>query len=178
MNIRHQHGHLRSVKRKVGPPVREYLWRETDQSGNRVRRNLVIGTLEEYPTEELAQAAVNGLRTCINEDRNRQPQQPVFVSDLIDHYLVTELSEQTNSHSHSTRIVYRVFLKRWIRSRWGSTNIRDVRTIAVESWLRQLQRNDGEALANSSKAKIRNLMRRAVQSCDSIRMARTRKESD
>jgi hypothetical protein len=118
----------------------------------------VIGTLEEYPTEELAQAAINGLRTCINEDRNRQPQQPVLVSDLIDHYLVTELSEQTNWHSHSTRIVYRVFLNRWIRPRWGSTNIRDVRTIAVESWLRQLQRKDGEAMANSSKAKIRNVM--------------------
>src|ERR1043166_1021932 len=135
-----------------------FLWRETDQSGNRVRRNRVIGTLEEYPTEELAQAAINGLRTCINEDRNRQPQQPVFVSDVIDHYLVTELSEQTNWHSHSTRIVYRVFFKRWIRPRWGSINIRDVRTIAVESWLRQLQRKDGEDLANSSKAKIRNLM--------------------
>jgi len=61
-------------------------------------------------------------------------------------------------HSHSTRIVYRVFFKRWIRPRWGSINIRDVRTIAVESWLRQLQRKDGEDLANSSKAKIRNLM--------------------
>ena len=158
MHVRHQHGHLRSVERKAGPPVWEFLWRETHQSGNRVRRNIVIGTLEEYPTEELAQAAINGLRTCINQDRNRQPQQPVFVSDLIDHYLVTELSEQTNWHSHSTRIVYCVFLNRWIRPRWGSTNIRDVRTIAVESWLRQLQRKDGEALANSSKAKIRNVM--------------------
>lgn len=87
MHVRHQHGHLRSVERKAGPPVWEFLWRETDQSGNRVRRNRVIGTLEEYPTEELAQAAVNGLRTCVNEDRNRQPQQPVFVNDLIDHYL-------------------------------------------------------------------------------------------
>lgn len=48
----------------------------------KLRRNVVIGTLEEYPTEELAQAAVNGLRMCINEDRNRQPQQAVFVSDL------------------------------------------------------------------------------------------------
>lgn len=158
MHVRHQHGHLRSVERKAGPPVWEFLWRETDQSGNRVRRNRVIGTLEEYPTEDLAQAAINGLRTCINEDRNRQPQQPVFVSDLIDHYLVTELSEQTNWHAHSTRMVYRVFIKRWIRPRWGSINIRDVRTIAVESWLRQLLRNDGEAMANSSKAKIRNLM--------------------
>jgi integrase len=118
----------------------------------------VIGTLEEYPTEELAEAAANGLRTCVNEDRNRQPQQPVFVSDLIDHYLVTELSEQTNWHAHSTRIVYRVFLNQWVRPRWGSINIRDVRTIAVESWLRQLRRKDVEVMANSSKAKIRNLM--------------------
>jgi len=39
-----------------------------------------------------------------------------------------------------------------------STNIRDVRTIAVESWLRQLHHKNGEALANSSEAKIRNLM--------------------
>jgi hypothetical protein len=56
MHVRHQHGHLRSVERKAGPPVWEFLWRETHQSGNRVRRNVVIGTLEEYPTEELAQA--------------------------------------------------------------------------------------------------------------------------
>jgi site-specific recombinase XerD len=93
------------------------------------------------------------MKTAIDNPSNQ-----FFVSDLIDHYLVTELSEQTNWHSHSTRIVYRVFLNRWIRPRWGSTNIRDVRTIAVESWLRQLQRKDGEALANSSKAKIRNVM--------------------
>ena len=78
MHVRHQHGHLRSVERKAGPPVWEFLWRETNQSGNRIRRNRVIGTLEEYPSEELAQAAINGLRMCINEDRSRQPQQPVL----------------------------------------------------------------------------------------------------
>jgi integrase len=37
-------------------------------------------------------------------------------------------------------------------------NIRNVRTVAVESWLRQLRRQGGVALANSTKAKIRNLM--------------------
>jgi integrase-like protein len=158
MNVRRQYGHLRSVKRKIGPPAWEYLWRETDQSGKRVRRNVVIGTLSEYPTEELAQAAVNGLRMCINEDRNRQLQQAIYISDVIDHYLETELSKQTDWHSHATRIVYRAYLNRWVRPRWGSTNIRDVRTIEVESWLRQLQRQDGEALANSTRAKIRNLM--------------------
>jgi integrase len=72
--------------------------------------------------------------------------------------LQTELTEQAGWHAHTTRIVYREFLKRWIRPRWGSANIRDIRTVAVESWLRQLQHQDGEALANSTKAKIRNLM--------------------
>jgi hypothetical protein len=45
------------------------------------------------------------MKTAIDNPSNQ-----FFVSDLIDHYLVTELSEQTNWHSHSTRIVYRVFL--------------------------------------------------------------------
>ena len=58
MHVRHQHGHLRSVERKAGP-VWEFLWRETNQSGNRVRRNRVIGTLEEYPSEELAKRTEN-----------------------------------------------------------------------------------------------------------------------
>ena len=40
----------------------------------------------------------------------------------------------------------------------GSLNIRDVRTIAVEQWLRRLPRVNCRTLANSTKAKIRNLM--------------------
>lgn len=158
MRVSYQHGHLRCVKRKNGPPRWEYLWRERDESGKVVRRNAVIGTIDAYPTEELAHAAVNGLRTCINENRNRQPEQPILIADLIDHYLATELAERTDWRSHATRIVYRDYLTRWIKPYWGSMNIRDIRTVAVEKWLRQLQRQDGVALANSTKAKIRNLM--------------------
>ena len=56
------------------------------------------------------------------------------------------------------RVVYQQFLKRWIRPAWAQVNIRDVRTMAVEHWLRRLQRVDGKPLANGTKAKIRNLM--------------------
>lgn len=49
-------------------------------------------------------------------------------------------------------------LKRWIRPEWGSISIREVRTVAIENWLRQLRRQDGDELASSTKAKIRNLM--------------------
>ena len=45
---------------------------------------------------------------------------------------------------------------------WGSVGIRDVRTVAVERWLKQLRRVNGERLADATKAKIRNLMSRLV----------------
>jgi hypothetical protein len=158
MTLRYQNGHLRCVDRKNGSTCWEFLWRETDASGKRIRRNTVIGTIEEYPTEALAQAATNGLRICINENRNRQCEQSILIGDLIDHYLETELAEGNDWRAHATRIVYREYLTRWIKPCWGSINIRDVRTVAVERWLRRLQRQDGETLANSTKAKIRNLM--------------------
>jgi integrase len=93
----------------------------------------------------------------VNEDRLRQLEHHILVGDLIDHYVQTELTEGTGWHSHATRIVYREFLRRWIRPHWGKASVRSVRTIAVERWLRRLQRADGTALANTTKAKIRNL---------------------
>ena len=90
----YQRGCLRRTKRRAGPDRWEYLWREDDVTGKRVRRTKVIGTVEQYPTGELAQAAVNGLRVRINEDRLRRPGHDILVADLVDHYVQTELSEE------------------------------------------------------------------------------------
>ena len=158
MRLRYQRGSLRCIQRKSGPDCWEFLWRENDIAGKRVRRTAVIGTVEQYPTKDLAQAAVNGLRMCINEDRNRQREQRIPVADLVDHYIQTELAEEADWRSHATRIVYREFLKRWIRPRWADLDIRDVRTVVVERWLRQMHRADGAPLADATRAKIRNLM--------------------
>lgn len=158
MRLRYQRGCLRCVKRKIGPACWEFLWRENDVTGERVRRTAVIGTLEQLPTKDLALAAVNGLRISINRDRNRQREQFILVGDLVDHYVLTELSDGADWHSHATRVVYREFLKRWIRPHWAEVDIRDVRTVAVEHWLRQLHRRDGDPLAATTKAKIRNLL--------------------
>jgi integrase len=75
----------------------------------------------------------------------------------VDHYVQTELSGEAHWHSHATRTVYQEFLKRWIRPNWGKVSVRSVRTIAVEHWLRRLQRADGSPLADTTKAKIRSL---------------------
>jgi len=72
MRLRYQRGCLRRTKRKSGPDCWEFLWREDDRIGKRVRRTAVIGTVQQYPNDVLARAAVNGLRIYINQDRNRR----------------------------------------------------------------------------------------------------------
>src|ERR1035438_10079724 len=124
----------------------------------RTRRTAVIGTVEQFPTRRLAEVAVNGLRVFINQHRNRQRERSIVVADLVDHYIQTELSDDADWHSHATRIVYSEFLKRWIRPHWADMGIRDVRTVCVERWLKQLRCNNGERLADATKAKMRNLM--------------------
>jgi site-specific recombinase XerD len=94
----------------------------------------------------------------VNEDRNRERGRDILVEDLVDHYWHTELCDEADWHALATKIVYRAYLKRWIRPYWGKTSIYGIRTIAVERWLRWLRRTDGNLLADSTKAKIRNLL--------------------
>ena len=155
---RHQRGYLRCAKRKKGPAKWEFLWREVGPTGELIRRTTVIGSIEQYPTEELASAAINGLRVSVNDACNRQFHKSVRVGDIADHYTKTELGEGSEWYSEATKIISRDFLRIWIKPHWAMVDIRDVRTVAVENWLRQLRRKDGKPLSNLSKAKIRNLM--------------------
>jgi integrase len=97
---------------------------------------------------------------CGLEPQTSTVSKAITVADLVDHYSTSELADDLvdGGKSHATKTVYREFLTRWVRPTWGSLNIRDVRTVAVERWLRQLIRKDGRPLAPSTKAKIRNLM--------------------
>ena len=160
MRARYQRGYLRLAHRKTGPDCWEFLWWDTELTGQRVRRKAVIGTVQQYPNIEEAWQASNGLRVSINEVRNRQQEQSVMVADLVDHYTRTELSDDPadGGKSHATKTVYKDFLTRWVRPAWGSSNIQAIRTTAVEKWLHQLRRADGGPLAPSTKAKIRSVM--------------------
>jgi hypothetical protein len=159
MRVRYQRGYLRLGQRKKGPDRWDFLWWDSEPTGVRVRRKAVIGTILQYPNLESAWQASNGLRVSINESSNRQREQAITVDDLVDHYSTTELASDQfeGGKSHATKTIYRDFLRRWVKPAWGSLNIRDVRTIAVENWLRKLLRANGSALAPSTKAKIRNL---------------------
>ena len=159
MTKHYQGGYIRFSTRKSVPSRWEFLWRENNETGMLVRRTIVIGTVEKYPTVELANAAINGFRLQLNSKRSRLTvSQPlVTIGDLIDHYIQVELSLLDNWRSHATRKIYKYFLERWIRPQWGTEPITGIRTVAIESWLRQLHRTNGEILANATNAKIRNI---------------------
>ena len=158
---RFQKGSLQRVARRSGPDCWVFRWWDEDASGKRVRRKSMIGSVEQYPTEASAQKAATALRMTINESKPAisGQQQIGTVGSLIEHYIRTELVDAgDDGKAYATRRVYKDFLRVWIEPRWGSYRLRDVRTIAVEQWLRGLTRQNRQPLASSTKAKIRNLM--------------------
>jgi integrase len=157
MTQRYQNGYLRRAKRKNGPAVWELLYRYKADDGSLKRRTVQIGTLDEYPSREMARAAASGFKLEINRDVHRVHHKPILIENLIDHYLRTRLLAPDSAYSEATKIVYRQFLDLWIKPTWGTRNIRDVRTVDVERWLGQLRLTNGAAMANGTKAKIRNL---------------------
>ena len=160
---RFQQGSLQREQRKKGPDVWIFRWYELAPGGKRKRQYRAIGTVEQYPTESAAQAAAAGLRLEINVEIPRTVWKPVSVGDLITHYEEKELNlESSDPEEHekaySTKQGYRIYLENWIRPRWGVLKIKDVRTVAVEGWLKSLTLLDRRKMARGTKAKIRNIM--------------------
>lgn len=148
---RFQQGSLQLVERAGGRKAWEYRWYEVQPDGSRRRRNLVLGTLEQYPNETAAQKAVVALRVDINAESPRMNLAPMSIQMLVDHYRQKELGEDS-SKTYATCRTYEGYFRKWILPRWGSYRVKDVRSVAVEEWLRSLK------LSNGSKAKMRNIM--------------------
>ena len=141
---RYQSGSLSREVRKAGPAVWIFRWRENAAKG-RVNRKVVVGTVEEFPTKTAAKRAVETLRSTINAVK---PAVPITVAHLIKHYEDQELPTKASS----TQRTVHTSLKIWVLPKWGEHRLLDVKTVDVENWLR------GLALANATKAKIRNVM--------------------
>ena len=141
---RYQSGSLTKEKRKAGPAVWIFRWRENTPDG-RVNRKVVVGTVEELPTKTAARNASEPLRTNAIADN---PAVPMTVKQLVKHYTNNELPNK----AHSTQRTVETSLSVWVTPKWGEHRLSDVRTVAVESWLH------GLSLANATKAKVRNVM--------------------
>lgn len=144
MQARYQYGNLTLRKRKKGPAVWQFRWTEDGRL-----KSMLIGTIRKFPTRSDAERAVEHLRIRINAQNPQQQFHSVTVGALVDRYLAEEMPTRVREDTART---YRGLLKNWIRPKWGTEFVRNVKTLAVEHWLKGIQRS-----ANT-KAHIRNLL--------------------
>jgi len=140
---RFQQGSLTIEPRKNGPDVWVYRWRE-----GTTRRKRMIGTKTKFPTQTAALKAVNGLQLDINSGSSTPTQ--LTVSQLIDHYKLTELAESKPKTALTVK-VYKHHLDNVIAPKWGKHPLQTVKPIAVEKWLGEL------TVAPATKAKTKGV---------------------
>ena len=166
----YQQGSLKLAERKKGK-VWEFRWREVQIDGSIRRKNIVIGTLDEFPNESSAQGAVDAIRLEINQQTPQQLIKNVSLDTLVNHYRQHELpnifnkvkpapdAAEEDRKSYATQVTYEGYLTKWIIPRWGACRLTDVKAVEVEKWLKTLCfKKTGVPLARGSKAKIRNIM--------------------
>src|SRR4029077_663638 len=133
-----------------GKQIWVFRWRETRPDGRRAPRKRVIGTLEEYPTKKAAENAARGFRLDL-VDQGSAALVQITMKELVDHFSEHEqVDKGEEGRAYSTRDRCESVLNCWILPRWGKTAIDQIRTIAVEDWLRSIHRDKG------TTTKIRN----------------------
>jgi integrase len=135
-----------------GKKIWVFRWREIRLDGRRVQRKRVIGTEAQYPTRKAAESAARVFRLDL-VDRGSAGQVRITMQELVDHFRKRELVDRgEDGRAYSTRDRCESVLDCWILPRWKKTPIDEIRTVAVEDWLRSISR------AKGTKSKIRNTM--------------------
>ena len=109
-----QHGSLTIKSRLEGPDVWQFRWSEKSVDGKRVYRKRIIGTIEEYPTQDVARNSVASLIAEVNWANMRPASSSMTVAQLCSHFKQRELAKSNSWRSYSTKMCYTVYLRRWI----------------------------------------------------------------
>jgi len=146
-----QYGSVTREERKNGQAVWSFRWRDPGPNKKRVHRRLIIGSVTKFKRKSSARRAISGLKMEINCNDTRL--NLMTVAQLANHFQQPELGVDNSWKSYATRYAYEGYLRKWIEPRWGEYSLESVRTIEVESWLRQLP------LAPSTCAKLPSVMK-------------------
>ena len=150
---RYQQGSVQREKRRSGPDVWIFRWREIGPDGKGKQRKAIVGTVTTLLTEASALKAAQALRIDANQQTPQAEGGPRTIDELVAHYRLKELAgENQGRKAFSTRAAYECYLRAWILPRWGSYRLDQVKPVAVEEWLDSIKR------ARATRAKIRNLM--------------------
>jgi integrase len=149
---RYQFGCLQLKERTKQPTVWVLRYRETQPDGRRKLCSILVGTLQEYPTESLACKAAESIRLSVNSNQ-RKPASVTFET-LADRYVREAIPER-----FSTRVSYLSMLNTHLKPRWSNQSLAEIadNPFSVEQWLKSL------SLASKTKTHLKALLHRLFE---------------
>ena len=162
MLARYQNGCLQRITRKDGVERWQFRWRTRRADGIIRERKKTIGPVADYPeNSKKLQDLLAGLRLNVNTD-GPTPLTSITMAEAVGHYKLHELADSgQEGKAYSTRNRKTRVLNRWILPHWGKLELRAIKTVAVEQWLKGLVTSKFEKtkpLAGGTKEKIRDAM--------------------
>jgi integrase len=152
---RYQAGSLTIEKRSTGIEVYTFRWREPTGNGKTKQRKVVLGTVKELSKTQARKKAdmyrqqANTPRP-IEEALTLKVDSSFTVADLVEHYRDRELGANAGKAAKVIKAYLYIF-KNYVLPKWGELPLRAVKAVAVEDWLKTLDK------ANGTKAKIREV---------------------
>jgi integrase len=162
MLARYQNGCLQKIARKDGVERWQFRWFSKGADGISRERKKTIGPVKDYPeNSKKLQDLLAGLRLNINTDGPTELTS-ITMTEAVEHYKLHELADcGRDGKAYSTRSRKTQVLNRWVLPHWGKLELRAIKTVAVEEWLRTLvtdRSGETKPLAGGTKEKIRDAM--------------------
>jgi hypothetical protein len=125
------------------------------------------GLLDTSLVGATARKAAEALRMSINEASPQVTQRPISVSAFIEHYIEHELcaGDEEEAKSFATQRTNKDFLGLYIKPLWGNFKLREVRSVAVEKWLKGLTKENGEPFLQLQFSVARSVYQSVVGRC-------------
>jgi integrase len=162
MLARYQNGCLQKISRKDGVERWQFRWLAKGADGTSRERKKTVGPVKDYPeNSKKLQDLLAGLRLNINADGPTKLNS-ITLAEAIEHYKINELADHgEEGKAYSTRNRKTQVLNRWVLPRWGKHDLRAIKTVAVEQWLKTLMTEKfgkPKRLAGGTREKIRDAM--------------------
>ena len=162
MLARYQKGCLQRIVRKDGVERWQFRWLQKGADGVSREHKKTIGPVKDYPEKsKKLQDVLARLRLNINTDGATELTS-ITMKEAVEHYKRHELIDcGKDGKAYSTRNRKTLVLDKWVVSHWGALELRAIKTVAVEEWLKTLfttKFGGPKPLAGGTREKIRDAM--------------------